>query len=174
MDQKYIENLYSDLEKIRKFCLENGAKLAVAESVSSGMLQVLFSTMEEAGLFFCGGITTYSCEMKAKLLDISREKCESCLGVNQEITDIMAKNVCTLMSADLGVALTGFASPIPEERIYERIAFGSICCRGEIIWGGSFNSMKDQQYEAQLDFAEKMIVAFSSSLPMLEDRIKSG
>ncbi len=172
MDQQFIESLSSQLKKIRKYCMDAEVTLAVAESVSAGMLQMLFSTMEEAELFFSGGVTTYSCEMKAKLLDISLEKCESCFGVNQGITDEMAKNISTLMNADVGVALTGFASPIPEEGIYEKFAFCSICFRREIVWDGSFSSIKEQQYEAQLDFAQQTISAFSSNIPLLQSKIK--
>tara|TARA_R110002020_G_C16130361_1_gene761083 strand:- start:804 stop:971 length:168 start_codon:yes stop_codon:yes gene_type:complete len=43
----------------------------------------------------------------------------------------------------VGESLAGFASPIPENGIYKKIAFGSICLSGEIVWSGSFRSIKN-------------------------------
>lgn len=164
MNTELIDSVSNDLEVVRQFCLNRNIKVAVAESVSAGIIQALLSTMKEAGLFYTGGITTYCCEMKAKLLDIPLQKCKDTNGVDPDITNSMAKNICSLFDAGLGIALTGYASPIPEEDIYEKIAYGSIYFQGNLICSEKFSSDKQEQINVQEDFAKQLIQACSKCL----------
>lgn len=157
MNADFVGSLSTELEVVRQFCLRRSVKVAVAESVTAGIVQALFSTMNEAGLFYKGGITAYCCEMKTKLLDIPFNPCTETNGVDQGITDTMARNICSLFDADLGIALTGYASPIPEQDIYERLAFGSIYYKGKLIFSKRFSSSKENQFEVQLDYARQLI-----------------
>ena len=110
------------LDQIKFFCFQHKITVAVAESVSSGLLQSLFSSEEEAGLFFEGGITTYNCQQKYRHLGIPEEICDPCNGVAAEISQRMALKICSLFECKLGLSLTGYASPIPETKY-----FGLIC-----------------------------------------------
>jgi nicotinamide-nucleotide amidase len=160
----FVQSLSLELQEIRRFCIERKVKVGVAESVTSGLIQFLLSTMDNAGLFFNGGITTYSCEMKNTHLGISLDLCNQTFGVNKEITDTMAINICSQLDVQLGIAMTGFASAIPEEGIFEKIAFGSIVFQDKIIFSKKFESDREEQIDAQLDFAFQLIKECARSL----------
>lgn len=157
-------NLVSDkavdtaLDTIKQFCFAHGLTLAVAESVSSGFLQVLFSSEKETGLFFDGGITAYSCQQKARHLEIPFEICDPCNGVALEIAQRMALKVCDLFDAKIGLSLTGYASPIPEQNIYELFAFGSVALNGKVVFSDKIVSAKQDPDEIREDYAKMLVV----------------
>lgn len=157
MNTDISENLAAELEVLRKFCLDGSYKIAVAESVTAGCVQLLLSNMNEAGQFYNGGVTTYTCELKHHLLHIPLEKCYETNGVTPEIADLMAENCCVLFKANLGVSLTGYASAIPEQGIFEKFAFISVSLNGELILADRLTSDKTSQYEVQMDFASQAI-----------------
>lgn len=151
------DDLSSDLEVIRKFCLEGSYKIAVAESVTAGTVQMLLSNMKQAGLFYQGGVTTYTCEMKHHLLHIPLDKCQETNGVTQEITDLMSENVSVLFKSNIGISLTGYASAIPEQGIFEKFAFVSISFNGKWIFSDRLSTGKTSQSEVKMDFASQAI-----------------
>jgi nicotinamide-nucleotide amidase len=158
------EELSGELEMIRKFCLDNSYKIAAAESATAGFIQLLLSNMDEAGLFYNGGITTYSCEVKRHLLHIPLDKCEETNGVTPEITDLMSENVSVLFKSNIGISLTGYASPIPEQDVFDLYAFVSVSLNGEWILSERLTSSKSSQFDVQMDFASQAIKACARAL----------
>lgn len=152
------------LDIIKGFCFDHQLSLAVAESASSGFLQVLFSSEKQAGLFFEGGITTYSCKQKARHLDIPFNICEPCNGVAVEIAQRMALKVCDVFDAKIGLSLTGYASPIPEENIYELFAYGAVALNGKVILAEKLISDKEDADGIREDYAKRLIVACAKAL----------
>lgn len=159
MEDTKPELLSDQLRVIRDFCLEQNLTLAVAESVTSGFVQLLFSNMSDAGLFYQGGITAYTCEAKRRLLEIPLDVSQPINGVSAEIADLMAKKACESFRADIGLAITGYASLVPELGIVTTFAFGSINLHGSTIHQYSFVSTQPTQLGAQQDFAMQLIQA---------------
>lgn len=147
------------LDRIKQFCFENELGVAVAESVSSGFLQSVFSSEAEAGLFFEGGMTTYNCQQKQRFLDIPFEICDPCNGVDEEISKRMALKICDLFNCSIGLSLTGYASPIPEQGIFELYAYGAIALHGKVIYCDRIISEKENPDEIRKDFANILITA---------------
>ena len=109
------------LRKLCDYCLDHNYKIAVAESVTSGLLQLMLSCCPNAGLFFAGGITAYSCMQKFKQLGISDSGCLASNGVSEKISENMALHICKKFNSELGLSITGFASPIPEKGVREHL-----------------------------------------------------
>lgn len=89
----------------------NGRTLAVAESCTGGLLANSFTDICGASKFFMGGIVSYSNDSKTLLLD-----CPECLlsqhgAVSAECAVAMACGVAEQLSADYGLAITGYAGP---------------------------------------------------------------
>lgn len=145
------------LDIIKQYCFTNNLAVAVAESVSSGVLQSLFSSEAEAGLFFEGGITTYSCRQKYRHLEIPFEICDPCNGVDEEISRRMALKVCSLFDCKIGLSLTGYASPIPEQNIHDLFAFGSIALDGKVIFCEKIKSNEYHPDKIREDYAKILI-----------------
>lgn len=157
MNADISEDLAAELEVIRRFCRDGSYKIAVAESVTAGFVQLFLSNMNEAGLFYNGGVTAYTCELKHHLLHIPLDKCYESNGVTAEIADLMAENCCVLFKANLGISLTGYASAIPEQEVFEKFAFISVSLDGELILADRLTSDKTSQCEVQMDFASQAI-----------------
>ncbi len=92
----------------------NGHTLAVAESCTGGLLANSFTDICGASKFFMGGIVSYSNDSKTLLLD-----CPECLlaqhgAVSAECAVAMATGVAEQLSADFGLAITGYAGPTGE------------------------------------------------------------
>lgn len=167
MEEKTIadnQNIQTALDTIKKFCKENKETLAVAESVSSGALQLLFSSEEEAGLFYEGGLTTYSLDQKESLLDIPKRITEPCHGVSSDVAERLAKNVCALYKTNIGMGLTGFASTFPEEEIYDLYAYGAAYRNGKLVFCEKIVSDKETPEEKREDYAKIVILKFAEFL----------
>lgn len=146
------------LDFIKQYCMENKLTVAVGESVSSGLLQALFSSEKEAGLFFEGGITTYSCKQKERHFGIPQEICDPCHGVSEEISQRIALKTCDLFACKLALSLTGYASPIPEENVQELFAYGTVVLDGEVRYSGKIESGNNQPEEIRADYANFIVV----------------
>lgn len=154
------------LDQIKLFCFQHNITVAVAESVSSGLLQSLFSSEKEAGLFFEGGITTYNCQQKYRHLEIPKEICDPCNGVDAEISQRMALKICNFFDCKLGLSLTGYASPIPEQNIFDLFAFGSIALNGKLIYCEKIISNEQEADDIRKDYANILIVECAKILKL--------
>jgi PncC family amidohydrolase len=154
------------LDVIKEFCFAHQLGVAVAESVSAGYLQSFFSSEAKAGLFFEGGMTTYNCQQKQRFLDIPFEICDPCNGVDEEISRRMALKICDLFECSIGLSLTGYASPIPEQGIFDLYAFGAIALHGKVVYCQKIISDKDAADGIRKDYAKILITACAKILDL--------
>jgi nicotinamide-nucleotide amidase len=85
--------------------------LAVAESCTGGSLSNAFTDVPGASKFFAGGIVCYSNDCKVQLLDIPECMLKQHGAVSAEVAVAMATGAAERLSADYGLAITGFAGP---------------------------------------------------------------
>lgn len=127
-----MELLKAVLDKISYNLRERNETISVAESVTSGYLQLAFSQMPCAEAFFKGGITAYTLEQKVKHFNIDSDKAWAVNCVSREICEEMSQNVALIFDTDWSIATTGYATPVPESD-NEIFAYYSIAYRGTII-----------------------------------------
>jgi len=163
-----------DLDFIKRICKTNEQTIAVAESASSGALQLLFSSEEEAGLFFEGGLTVYNCNQKRRQLRIPKALCEPSYGVAKEISEMLALKVCELYQASYGLGLTGFATPFPEAGIFDMYAFGAAAYKGKVLFCEKFESKKESPEEIREDYACFLIKLFADYLRTHRQEIENA
>jgi nicotinamide-nucleotide amidase len=77
---------------------------------------------ENAQEFFQGGITVYNLGQKSRHLHVDPIHAISCDSVSEHVAAEMAKHVTSLFMSDWGIAITGYASPVPEKNIYRLFA----------------------------------------------------
>ena len=118
------------LDHIKTILLERKQTVAVAESVTAGHLQVMLSLAENAQEFFQGGITTYNIGQKSRHLHVEPIHAISCNCVSERVAAEMARHVTSLFMSDWGIAITGYASPVPEKNIHELFACYAFYFRG--------------------------------------------
>jgi nicotinamide-nucleotide amidase len=117
---------------VGQFLRRRQETISVAESVTAGLIQAAIASAELASDFFQGGITTYNLGQKSRHLSIDPIQGERCNCVSEDTAVQMALNVAKMFSSDWGVAITGYAAPVPESK--ERLfAFYAISFRGTLL-----------------------------------------
>ena len=87
--------------------------LAVAESLTSGQVQVRVGAVSGASDYFLGGVTAYTLRQKVEWLGVSEKKAEKCDCVSEDVARQMARGVAKQFGAKIGVATTGYAEANP-------------------------------------------------------------
>ncbi len=87
-----------------------GLRLAVAESLTGGLIASRLVDVPGASEVFVGGVVSYDSEVKFELLGVPRGDVITC-----ECAEAMATGVRTLLGADVGIGVTGVAGPDPVE-----------------------------------------------------------
>ena len=131
MNNKAKNNL--EIEKIKKMLMKSGDTIAVAESVTGGLLQATFSQTPDASQFFQGGITAYNLGQKARHLKVNSIHAEQENSVSKIVAEEMAMGVCALFSSSYGISITGYAARLPEKNVQELFAFAAIARDGKIV-----------------------------------------
>jgi len=128
-----LETLEGNLgEELRS----RGLTLAVAESLTGGMVGETITAMPGSSDYFRGGIVAYDLEAKENMLGVDRGLLRSRGAVNEEVAKAMAGGVRGRFSSDLGIALTGVAGPDRggEDESPGTVAFGLADKTGTYGW----------------------------------------
>lgn len=151
--------MYKDkvIEKIKNLLIERGQTIAVAESLTSGHLQVALASAENAAKFFQGGITAYNLGQKARHLKIEPIHAENCNCVSEKVASQMAVNVIDLFSTDWSIGITGYAAPVPECSVENPFAYYAICFRERVLRVNKIDSTKKDPMEVQIDFVNAVL-----------------
>ena len=119
------------LKKLAVTFRRHQQSIAVAESVTSGLLQFALSNAPDASEFYQGGITAYNIGQKYKHLQVEPIHALSVNCVSQQVAIEMAMEVREKFCSDWGIGITGYATPVPasgkEVYAYFAIVFEQDC-----------------------------------------------
>jgi nicotinamide-nucleotide amidase len=101
-------------------------RVAAAESLTAGRVQALLGAVSGASGYFAGGVTTYTGELKQRLLDVE-PKAGSEDWVSQAVAEEMAQGVCWMFECEMGVATTGYAEPDAAKGVTTPFAWWAVC-----------------------------------------------
>lgn len=149
------------LNAIAKALIRNGHNVAVAESVTAGLLQTAFSLMEGATDFFAGGITAYNINQKVKHLKVEPMHALACNAVSEKVAKEMAMHVAKLFGTDWGIGITGYASPIPEHDMKELYACFAISYREEWVQARTITTQPGDPFKVMQWYANEVLQQFS-------------
>lgn len=142
---------------IRALLKERHETLAVAESVTAGYVQAILSSADEATFFFQGGITVYNIGQKCKHLQVDPIEALQSNGVSAKVAFQMSLGVQQLFRSDYGIAITGYAAPLPEKNVHNIFAFVAATYRGEVLTLEKITSDKGAAPAVQVDYAEQVL-----------------
>jgi nicotinamide-nucleotide amidase len=94
---------------------EQGQTVAVAESLTGGLLAAALVQIPGASAVFRGGIVAYATDLKATLLGVPRPLLDRHGAVHADVAAAMASGVRGRLTATFGVATTGVAGPDPAD-----------------------------------------------------------
>jgi CDP-diacylglycerol--glycerol-3-phosphate 3-phosphatidyltransferase len=89
----------------------SGLTVAVAESITGGMVGSAITDEPGSSAYFVGGVIAYSNEVKRQDLDVSADLLETVGAVSTDVAVAMAKGVRARLGTNLAVATTGIAGP---------------------------------------------------------------
>lgn len=127
-------------EAILKLLEERGLKLAIAESLTGGLLSAEFVSVPGASKVFLGSIVAYQNSLKHELLGVARTLLENQGAVDPEVAVQMATGVRTKLASKtntdesrvIGVSTTGVAGPDAQDGVSVGTVYVAISGPGTI------------------------------------------
>lgn len=92
-----------------------GLTVAVAESLTGGLLCAELTEVPGASAVVRGGVVAYATDLKASLLDVPGDLLDSVGAVDGDVALAMATGVAARLGADIGISTTGVAGPDPQD-----------------------------------------------------------
>jgi nicotinamide-nucleotide amidase len=96
--------------------VDRGQTLAVAESLTGGLLAATIVEIAGVSSVFRGGLVLYATDLKASLGGVPGDLLEERGPVDADVAVAMARGARERCGADWGVATTGVAGPQPQGR----------------------------------------------------------
>ena len=90
---------------------EKNLTLAVAESLTGGLVAASLTEIPGASKVFKGSITAYVDEIKQNVLNVKDETITNFTSISKQVALEMAINVRTIMKSDIGISTSGVAGP---------------------------------------------------------------
>ena len=107
----------------------------------------------------------YNVGQKAKHLNVSPIVAIDCDSVSELISEQMALNVSSSFMSNFGLAITGYATLVSDDKIDSLYAYISISYEGEIIQTKKITAEKNMEgLDCQLFYANKMYELFLKQL----------
>ncbi|MEU6826630.1 CinA family protein [Streptomyces atriruber] len=92
-----------------------GETLAVAESLTGGLVAAGITSVPGASKVFRGSVTAYATELKRDVLGVDGTLLDQRGAVDPEVARQMADGARRVLGADWGIATTGVAGPEPQD-----------------------------------------------------------
>ncbi|GGK83136.1 competence damage-inducible protein A [Sphaerisporangium melleum] len=95
--------------------VRRGATVAVAESLTAGLIGATLTGPAGASAAFRGGVIVYATDLKARLLGVPEGLLDREGAVHPEVAAAMAAGVRRVTGSTFGLAVTGVAGPDPQD-----------------------------------------------------------
>lgn len=105
----------SDAGAVVHLLVARGETVAVAESLTGGLLGGALSSVPGASAVFRGGVIAYATELKASLLGVDPALLAREGAVHPDVAAQMARGAADRLGATWGLATTGVAGPDPQD-----------------------------------------------------------
>ncbi|HCT76545.1 MAG TPA: competence protein [Micromonosporaceae bacterium] len=103
------------MEDLLKTLVERGETLAVAESLTGGLLAATIVNVPGASKVFRGGLVVYATDLKHKLAGVDPDLLAEQGPVSSEVALALARGARERCEATWGLATTGVAGPDPQD-----------------------------------------------------------
>jgi nicotinamide-nucleotide amidase len=141
-----------------------GATVAVAESLTGGMIGAALTDAEGASDFFLGSAVAYATLAKREVLGVPEDVLDSNGPVSEQTARAMALGAARVFGADLGLSATGVAGPAEQDgspvgTIYVGAHLGDRTEVRRVRGYGDRDSVRRIAVTAVLDLARRVLEA---------------
>ncbi|MCD6011672.1 MAG: CinA domain protein [Flavipsychrobacter sp.] len=144
------------IDKVKEFLVQKNETIAVAESVTGGLMQVALALAKDAGKYFQGGLTAYNIGQKARHLLVEPIHAVACNCVSQKVADEMALNVCRSFNSDWGIGITGYSTAVPESG-NKLFCYYAIVHHHKVVVKGKLTQAEDEPFKVQVHYVVDII-----------------
>ena len=89
----------------------SGKTLATAESLTGGGIGSMLTAVPGSSAVYLGGVISYTNEIKAGVLGVSKDTLRTCGAVSGQVAGEMVSGIRKLLGSDIAVSVTGLAGP---------------------------------------------------------------
>lgn len=165
--QQFIGKVGETLEEeLYNLLKEKRLTLAVAESVTGGMISDRIVSVPGISSFFMGGVVVYSNESKVKILGVNKKTLIEDGAVSEKCVYEMAKGALNLFNTDIAIATTGIAGPTGETKdkplgtVWFGLSTKSENRSWQRIYGGTRNEVRKAASDDALEAVVNTIANF--------------
>jgi len=126
--------MMSVASQVLSLLVRQGATVAVAESLTAGLIGAALTDPAGASAAFRGGVIAYATDLKASLLGVPFGLLDREGAVHPEVAAAMATGVRKLTGSDYGLAVTGVAGPDPQDGKPAGTVHVALAGPGERLW----------------------------------------
>lgn len=101
--------------EVVRLLTERGETVAVAESLTGGLVVAALISVPGASAVVRGGVVAYMTDLKASLLDVDPVLLAREGAVHPDVAAAMARGAASRLGATYGLATTGVAGPDPQD-----------------------------------------------------------
>ncbi|WAU84520.1 CinA family protein [Streptomyces sp. Qhu-G9] len=105
----------STAAEVLRLLTVNGQTLAVAESLTGGLVAAELAAVPGASKAFRGSVTAYATDLKRDVLGVDATLLDQRGAVDPQVAAQMAAGARKVLGADWGIATTGVAGPEPQD-----------------------------------------------------------
>lgn len=145
----------SHVRELAERITEADATIAVAESLTGGQLSSALAAAPDASDWFRGGLVAYASEVKFDVLGVTPGPV-----VTAQCAEEMATGIERLLTARVGVGVTGVGGPDPEEGRPAGTVFAAVSTQGRVVvreW--HFDGEPEEVLEQTIDAIIRLVQA---------------
>lgn len=98
-------------DQIHGRLVEAGRTVAVAESLTGGLVSAFLTAAPGTSVTFCGGLVPYGSDAKQDIAGVNRASLDEYGSVHETIAEQLAAGARHRLRSDYGIGLTGVAGP---------------------------------------------------------------
>ncbi|WP_433439646.1 CinA family protein [Nonomuraea sp. CA-141351] len=125
----------ADVAEVLSMLVSRSATVAVAESLTGGLIGAAITSVSGSSKAFRGGVISYATDLKHELLGVPGELLRREGAVHPDVAAAMAAGVARLCGATYGLAVTGVAGPESQDGKPVGTVYAAVCGPGETMWG---------------------------------------
>ncbi len=163
------EELFFEAKRVVALLQEIGKTVATAESCTGGLLGKCLTDVSGSSGVYPGGVISYSCDVKYRILGVDRHLLDTEGAVCPEVAKQMAEGVRRVIGADYGISTTGIAGPNgdgsgkPVGLVYVAIASSMRTQVYTLHLSGSREEIRENTAKAAFSFLENETISDAQS-----------
>ena len=136
--------------------------VAVAESMTGGLLAAALADLPESSQRFLGGVVSYRADTKMEVLGVPADVIASNGVVSRPTAQLMAEGARRIFQASLAISVTGVAGPEQQEGKPVGLTYIGVSLDGrtevrEYRWPGGRAANRVASVEAAIDLAADLL-----------------